>query len=55
MKIYTKVEMCGGVVTEVTPLLECPEIMDTSDEDWDHGYKIFEHDLMVRGTVREPT
>jgi len=45
MDIYIKIEMDGGCVGDVTAHKECPKVLDTSDEHWDEGYKVFEAEL----------
>ena len=51
MKIYTKITMSQGVLDTVDVSLDCPEILDTSDENWDHGFKVFEHDVFVDTSI----
>ena len=45
MKVYTKITMFRGVLDTVDVSLECPKILDTSDEDLDNGFKVFEHEV----------
>ena len=53
MKIYTKITMSQGVLDTVDVSLECPDVLDTSDEDWDHGFKVFEHEVDAPAVVAE--
>jgi hypothetical protein len=45
MEIFIKIKMDGGLVSDVTAHKECPKVLDTSDEHWDEGYKVFEAEL----------
>ena len=53
MKVYTKITMSQGVLDAVDVSLECPEVLDTSDEGWDHGFKVFEHEVDAPAVVAE--
>tara|TARA_Y100001963_G_scaffold157653_1_gene254470 strand:- start:2054 stop:2239 length:186 start_codon:yes stop_codon:yes gene_type:complete len=51
MKVYTKITMSQGVLDTVDVSLERPKILDTSDEHWDNGFKVFEHEVDLEDFV----
>tara|TARA_R100001198_G_C5197445_1_gene187768 strand:- start:668 stop:1024 length:357 start_codon:yes stop_codon:yes gene_type:complete len=53
MKVYTKITMSQGVLDTVDVSLECPEVLDTSDEGWNNGFKVFEHEVDAPAVVAE--
>ena len=41
-KVFVQINMCSGLVDEVRVFSVCPEVLDSSDESWENGIKVFE-------------
>jgi len=41
-KVFVQIEMYSGLVEDVRVFSTCPEVLDTSDESWDNGIRVFE-------------
>ena len=45
MNVYVTIEMNQGLLSEVTVSKSEPDNLDTSDEHWDNGFKVFQVEL----------
>tara|TARA_Y100000310_G_scaffold345399_1_gene464477 strand:+ start:4838 stop:4981 length:144 start_codon:yes stop_codon:yes gene_type:complete len=45
MNVYVTIEMYEGLLSEVTVSKSEPDNLDTSDEYWDNGIKVFQTEL----------